>query len=170
MPANLVGEIVAGVLHASPRPAPRHARAASTLGVELGSPFDRGKGGPGGWILLDEPELHLVGHVLVPDLAGWRRERMPRIPTDKAYLDLPPDWICEVLSPSTAALDRGGKREVYGEQGVKHLWFVDPEAKILEVFVLDGLGYRLSEVFTGDSLIRAVPFDAVEIDLGALWT
>jgi Uma2 family endonuclease len=169
LPENVVGEIVYGVLHASPRPAPKHARASSTLGVELGSPFDRGKGGPGGWMILDEPELHLAGHVLVPDLAGWRRERMPALPTEKAYFELPPDWICEVLSPSTAALDRGDKRQIYGQQGVHHLWLIDPELKMLEVYELDGPSYRLLEVYSGDALIRAVPFDAVEIELGALW-
>ena len=169
LPDHVVGEIVSGMLHSSPRPAPRHALAASALGGELEFSFRRGKGGPGGWIILDEPELHLMSHVLVPDLAGWRRERMPELPTDKAYLDLAPDWVCEVLSPSTAALDRGAKREAYREQGVSHLWFVDPEAKTHENFVLDGPGYRLFEVHSGHSLIRAVPFDAVEIDLGALW-
>lgn len=169
LPDNVVGEIIFGVLHASPRPAPKHARASSTLGVELGSPFDRGKDGPGGWMILDEPELHLAGHVLVPDLAGWRRERMPELPTDKAYFDLSPDWICEVLSPSTAALDRGEKRQIYGEQGVSHLWLVDPEVKTLENFGLDGPTYRLLHVFSGNALIRGVPFDAIEIELGALW-
>lgn len=169
LPAHLVGEIVFGVLHASPRPAPKHARASSILGSELGSPFDRGRGGPGGWVILDEPELHLGEHVLVPDLAGWRRERVPELPTDKAYFDVAPDWACEILSPSTTALDRGDKRKVYETQGIKHLWFVDPEARTLEVLALDGPTYRLIEVFAENALIRAVPFDAIELELGALW-
>lgn len=169
LPENMVGELVFGVLHASPRPAPRQARASSSLGVELGSPFDRGRGGPGGWMILDEPELHLGGHVLVPDLAGWRRERMPELPADKAYFELAPDWVCEVLSPSTAALDRGDKRKIYAAQEVRHLWFVDPEAQTLEIFELDGASYRFLELFSGASLVRAVPFDAVELELGALW-
>jgi Uma2 family endonuclease len=120
-------------------------------------------------MILDEPEMHLAGHVLVPDLAGWRRERMPELPTDKAYFDLTPDWVCEVLSPSTAALDRGAKRRIYCEQGVSHLWLVDPDVRTLEVFSLDGSSYRLLDVSSGDALIRAVPFDAIEIELGALW-
>lgn len=169
LPAHVVGEIVYGVLHASPRPAPRHARASTAIGEELGPPYNRGRGGPGGWIILDEPELHLGKHVLVPDLAGWRRERMPELPVDKAYFDLAPDWLCEVLSPSTAALDRGDKRRVYGEEGVKFLWFVDPDAQVLEVFELDGASYRLVEVYSGEQRVRAVPFEAVEMELGALW-
>ncbi|MGC4064930.1 MAG: Uma2 family endonuclease [Polyangiaceae bacterium] len=169
LPAHVVGQIVCGVLHATPRPAPPHARASTTLGEELGPPFNRGRGGPGGWVILDEPELHLGAHVLVPDLAGWRRERLPELPIDKAYFELAPDWVCEVLSPSTAALDRGDKRRVYAEHQVRHLWFVDPEAQVLEVFALDGESYRLLEVYSGDQQVRAVPFDAIEMELGALW-
>jgi len=166
---NLIGEIVFGVLHATPRPAPRHAWASTALGEELGPPFRRGRGGPGGWILLDEPELHLAEHVLVPDLAGWRRERLPRLPIDKAYLDLAPDWVCEVLSPGTAALDRGDKCKVYAASGVTHVWLVEPDSRTLEVLELDGATYRVRDVFSGDALIRAVPFDAIELELGALW-
>ncbi|AKU99245.1 hypothetical protein AKJ09_05909 [Labilithrix luteola] len=106
--------------------------------------------------------------MLVPDMAGWRRERLPELP-EKAYFELAPDWACEVLSPSTASLDRGDKRKVYGTFEVKHLWFVDPEARTLEVFELETKGYRLVEVYSNDARVRAVPFDAVEIELGALW-
>lgn len=169
LPEHVVGQLVFGVLYASPRPAPRHARAASSLGSELGSPFDRGRGGPGGWVILDEPELHLGEHVLVPDLAGWRRERLPELPTNQAYFDLAPDWVCEVLSPSTAAVDRGDKRKVYETHQVGHLWFVDPEAQTLEILTLDGESYRLVEVFSGGDHVRAVPFDAIELDLAQLW-
>lgn len=120
-------------------------------------------------MILDEPELHLADHVLVPDLAGWRRQRMPEIPVDKAYFDLAPDWVCEVVSPSTAALDRGDKRKVYASSQVQHLWLVDPDAQTLEVFALDGATYRLLDVFSGDALVRAVPLDAIELELGVLW-
>ncbi|WP_146650614.1 Uma2 family endonuclease [Labilithrix luteola] len=168
LPPNMVGQILFGVLHAHPRPAPKHARASTTLGEELGPPFNRGRGGPGGWVILHQPELHLGPHVLVPDMAGWRRERLPELP-EKAYFELAPDWACEVLSPSTASLDRGDKRKVYGTFEVKHLWFVDPEARTLEVFELETKGYRLVEVYSNDARVRAVPFDAVEIELGALW-
>ena len=108
MPEHLVAEIVDGVLRTFPRPASLHARASSRLGAELDGPFDRGRGGPGGWILLDEPELHLHGDILVPDIAGWRRTRMPELP-DAAAFELPPDWVREVLSPSTAPTDRAEK-------------------------------------------------------------
>jgi Uma2 family endonuclease len=166
---KLIGQLVDGVLHAHPRPAPRHARAASGLGEELGPPFNRGRGGPGGWIILDEPELHLGRHVLVPDLAGWRRTRMPELTVSKAYFDLAPDWVCEVLSPSTAALDRGDKRRVYAAHAVPHLWFIDPEAQTLEVYELSGDSYRIDDVYSGDARVRAQPFAAIEIELGALW-
>src|SRR5512142_1994617 len=112
LPSHVVGEIVDGELVVSPRPGPRHALAASSLGIEIGGPFGRGRGGPGGWIILDEPELHLGQQVLVPDLAAWRRERMPSLP-DTAWFTLAPDWVCEVLSPSTAIVDRTGKQEAY---------------------------------------------------------
>lgn len=169
LPAHVTGQIVFGVLHAFPRPAPRHAMATSTLGGELGPPFQRGRGGPGGWVILDEPELHLGCHVVVPDLAGWRRARMPEIPVDHAYFTLSPDWVCEVLSPSTAALDRGDKRAIYATEGVQHLWFVDPEARVLEILVLDGASYRVHAVHARDALVRAEPFEAIELELGALW-
>ncbi len=158
-----------GVLHAHPRRAPKHAQAASTLGEELGPPFKRGRGGPGGWLILDEPEIHLGRDVVVPDLAGWRRERMPEMPVDKAYFELAPDWVCEVLSPSTASLDRGDKPKVWHANDVSHVWFVDPEARTLEILEKDERGYRVFEVFSGDAKVRAVPFDAIELELGALW-
>lgn len=169
LPREVTGQILFGVLHAHPRPAPRHARASSTLGEELGPPFNRGRGGPGGWLILDEPEVHFGRHVLVPDLTGWRRERMPEMPIDKAYFVLSPDWVCEVLSPSTAALDRGDKLNVYATERVAHVWFVDPEALTLEVLELDGASYRVRNVYANQVTVRAVPFDAIELGLGLLW-
>jgi Uma2 family endonuclease len=168
VPEHLVAEIVDGELVTSPRPAARHAAAASALGEELGPPFKRGRGGPGGWVILDEPELHIVGQVVVPDLAGWRRERMPEIP-DVTYFELAPDWVCEVLSPSTAALDRTRKRPHYARAGVTHLWLVDPIAQTLEVHRRQAEDWLLVFSVAGDVKVRAEPFDAVEIDLGSLW-
>lgn len=168
LPPNTVGELVEGVLHAHPRPASRHARAASTLGEELGPPFNRGRGGPGGWIILDEPELHLASDVLVPDLAGWRRERMPEMP-DVAAFELSPDWACEVLSESTSAFDRGDKLPIFAREKVGHVWFVDPIVKTLEVLRLDGETYRIIATHRDDAKVRAEPFGAIELELAALW-
>jgi Uma2 family endonuclease len=169
LPNNLVGEIVRGVLYANPRPASPHAVAASALGEELGPPFKRGRGGPGGWVILDEPEVHLEEDVVVPDLAGWRRERMPEVPHTAAF-DLAPDWVCEVLSPSTAKLDRGEKLPVYSRERVGHVWFIDPLERYLEVLRLDGESYRIVGTHFDDAKVRAEPFDAVELDLTVLWS
>jgi Uma2 family endonuclease len=168
LPENVVGELIAGELHASPRPAAPHTVAASRLGGGLSGPFDEGRGGPGGWIILYEPELHFGEDVLVPDLAGWRRERMPRPPRTAAFT-LAPDWVCEVLSPSTAALDRAVKLPVCAREGVRHVWLMDPEARTLEVFQLEGTRYVLLVTHTGLARIRAAPFEALELDLAFLW-
>lgn len=168
LPSNQVGELIDGVLHANPRPALPHAAAASAIGDELGPPFKRGKGGPGGWIIVHEPELHFGEDVLVPDLAGWRRERMPELP-DAPFATLAPDWVCEVLSPSTHKLDRGAKARVYARERVPHVWFVDPIEKYLEVLRLDGETYRIVATFTEPDAVRAEPFDAIALDLAAIW-
>ena len=119
-------------------------------------------------MILDEPELHLDAHVLVPDLAGWRRERMPSFP-DVAWFSLAPDWVCEVLSPSTALIDRTRKQDIYREHGVDWLWFVDPAARIIEVLHRDEASWMVSGTFGGEGEARIPPFDAVAIDVGALW-
>lgn len=168
LPDNVVGQIIDGNLIVSPRPAPPHAIATSYLGGELVGPYGRGRGGPGGWLILFEPELHLAEQILVPDLAGWRRERMPQAPTT-AWFELAPDWICEVLSPSTAVLDRTRKLEIYRQYGVPWLWFVDPPSRTVEVLKLSGHDVVVAGNFGGDGMKRLPPFDAVEIDLGALW-
>ncbi|WP_437757680.1 Uma2 family endonuclease [Sorangium sp. So ce1389] len=176
VPPNQVAELVRGTLHVFPRPAPRHANAASALGADLHGAFQRGRGGPGGWWILDEPELHFPdpeapGEIdaLVPDLAGWRRERMPELP-ETAYFALAPDWICEVLSASTESVDRDEKMPVYAREGVRHAWLVDPIARTLEVYVLDADGrWEPAVVHREAASVRAVPFDAIELDLSVLW-
>jgi Uma2 family endonuclease len=168
LPSNVVGEIIAGILYANPRPASRHAAATSALGEELGPPFKRGRGGPGGWVILDEPELHFADDVLVPDLAGWRRERMAEIP-DTPFFTLAPDWLAEALSPSTAGIDRGEKLPAYGREGVRHVWFLDPIAQTLEVLRLETNGYIAVATYHGDAKVRVEPFDAIELDLAILW-
>jgi Uma2 family endonuclease len=168
VPAPFIAEIVDGVLLTQPRPASRHALAASVLGGELSAPFHRGKGGPGGWILLDEPELHLHGDVLVPDLAGWKRERMPEMP-DAAAFELSPDWVCEVLSPSTAATDRAGKMPIYAREGVAHMWLVDPLARTLEACRLEAGRWVVLGAWRDEARVCVEPFDAIELELAGLW-
>jgi len=168
LPDNMVGQIVDGELVVSPRPAPAHAIATSYLGIEIGGAFGRGRGGPGGWLILDEPELHLGEQILVPDLAGWLRERMPHAPST-AWFELRPDWLCEVLSPSTAVLDRTRKQDIYREHGVPWLWFVDPASRTVEVLKLSGKEWVVAGTFGGDGEKKIPPFDAVAIDIGALW-
>jgi Uma2 family endonuclease len=169
VPDHLVAEIIHGELVTHPRPAAAHARAASILGSELTGPFDRGKGGPGGWIILDEPELHLRGHVIVPDLAGWRRERMPQLP-DAAAFELAPDWACEVLSPATAATDRADKMPIFADQKVRYLWLIDPPTRTLEAYRLDSDRYTVLGVWRDEAIARVEPFDAIPLELGALWS
>lgn len=168
LPANMVGQILYGVLHAHPRPNPRHAKASSEIGYEITGPFGRGRGGPGGWVILDEPELHLGEHVVVPDIAGWRRERLPSLPKT-AYFETPPDWACEVLSPSTMAIDRTDKLAIYAEFAVNHLWYVDPEARTLEVLARDGKNWTIIATFKDDDAVAAPPFDVHTFQLGVLW-
>jgi Uma2 family endonuclease len=168
LPEYLVGEILGGQLVTHPRPAAPHANVASNLGGELHGPFRRGRGGPGGWVILDAPELHLRGDVLVPDLAGWRRERMPQVP-DANALELAPDWVCEVLSPSTAAIDRADKLPIYARERVAHVWLLDPLTKTLEVLRNEDAGWRLLATWRDAAVVRAEPFDAIELELQALW-
>jgi Uma2 family endonuclease len=171
VPAHQVAEIVNGTLYVMPRPAPKHANASSVLGGELSGPFQLGRGGPGGWWILDEPELHLVAlQPMVSDLAGWRVERMPELP-DTAYFTVVPDWICEVLSESTARLDRQEKLPIYAEKGVRHVWLVDPSAKTLEVHTLgEDSRWREVRLHRGDAVVRAPPFEAIELDVSTLWS
>ena len=169
LPPTVVGEIIGGELYVSPRPRTVHGRAAFRLGKRL-MPFDDepGQEGPGGWVFMPEPALHLSGDVLIPDLTAWRRERMPELP-DVVGVDFAPDWVCEVLSPSTEALDRNRKMTVYAREGVKHLWLVDPRPQTVEVYRLEGGVWRLLGTHTGDLTVHAEPFDALPLKLGSLW-
>jgi Uma2 family endonuclease len=169
VPEHLVAEIIDGKLVITPRPAARHAAVASSLNADIHRAFGRkGGSGPGGWVILIGSELHLVGQVLVPNIAGWRRERMPEIP-DVTFVELAPDWVCEISSPSTVALDRTRKRDHYGHAGVSHLWILDPDPATLEVYRMDGDTWRLTLAAAQDVKVRAEPFDAVEIDLAEVW-
>jgi Uma2 family endonuclease len=171
VPSHQSAEIIHGTLYVMPRPAPRYARAASALQGDLYGPFDRGRGGPGGWWILFEPELQLVPkEPIVPDIAGWRVERMAQLPESSSF-ELAPDWVCEVLSPGTVRIDREEKLPYYASHRVPHVWLVDPIDQRLEVHVLDVDEPRWSEVrvYHGDAPVRAAPFEAIELDLASLW-
>lgn len=173
-PQGIVAEVIAGELSLMPRPRPRHARTAGSLFGELRGPFDLGASGPGGWVLLIEPELHLgdLPDIVVPDVVGWRRERFPEGAFDDdapGAISVPPDWVCEVLSPRTEAMDRGAKRATYQRERVGHLWLIDPALRTLEVFRWDPVGYVLIDVWDGEARVRAEPFEAIELRLGSLW-
>jgi len=170
VPDHKVAEIVDGELFVSPRPASPHAFAASALGQDLG-PYSRqpeAPGFPGGWWILFEPELHFAADVLVPDLAGWRHARMPRVPNVPAFT-LAPDWVCEVISPSTGRLDRSRKMGVYARERVGHLWIVDPLARTVEIYRLDAARWLVAGAYGGSETMRAEPFDTLAIDLGRWW-
>jgi Uma2 family endonuclease len=169
VPAHLVAQIIDGELVTSPRPAPPHALAGSALGGEIMGPFQFGRGGPGGWWVLDEPELHLRGDILVPDLAGWRRARLPAMPST-AFFELSPDWVCEIVSAGSEADDRARKMPIYAREGVPHAWILDPLTRTIESYALESGRWTLLETFRGDTRARVVPFDAIEIDLSVLWT
>jgi Uma2 family endonuclease len=168
VPENLVAELLFGELVTHPRPAPPHAVAASALGHVLGPPFQSGSGGPGGWIFMDEPELHLGEHVVVPDVAAWRRDRFAALP-DTAWIETPPAWVCEVLSPSTAAYDRDEKRLIYADARVPYVWHIDPVLKMLEVFELSDGKWVLLNVFRGNADVTTPPFTDLTFSLGLLW-
>ncbi|MCY1078434.1 Uma2 family endonuclease [Archangium lansingense] len=174
-PAEMVAEILDGELYLSPRPARPHANVASRLGMVIGTPFMLGRGGPGGWVILDEPELHLGPRPdkLVPDLAGWRRERLPDAvggDAAPAHYDLVPDWACEVLSDRTRSRDKGQKMRIYAREGVRHLWHVDPVARTLDIFRLAEGQWLSVQSFSGEARVRAEPFDAIELELALVWS
>ena len=174
VPGTMVAEILDGELHTMPRPGRPHTNTASLLGGELHGPFRRGRGGPGGWVILDEPEIHLgpKPDKVVPDLAGWRRERMPdaRGPSGgAAHYDVVPDWVCEILSPGTEATDRGKKMRIYRREGVGHAWLINPITQTLEVYRLETGRWVLLDTFEEDAAVRAEPFEAIELDLARLW-
>jgi Uma2 family endonuclease len=168
VPSNLVAEILNGRLVTHPRPAPPHGTTATSLTDELVGPFQKRKSGPGGWVFIAEPELHLGEDVAIPELAGWLRTRMTTMPA-AAFVELVPDWVCEVLSPSTEAYDRGEKSAIYARSGIPHFWIIDPLIKKLEVYELRKNGWHLLQTVAEHQMVVAPPFDAVPFSLGMLW-
>ena len=170
LPEGLTGEILNGQLHTQPRPSGPHALAESGLNIAIGSRYGFGDGGPGGWWILVEPEVHFVRdqEVAVPDLAGWRRERMPRIPEGHRF-EVVPDWVCEILSPSTASKDREIKLPLYAYYGVTYAWLVDPQRRTLEVYRLEQGTWQLLLEAAETAVVRAPPFEALDLKLAVLW-
>lgn len=170
LPAGQTGEIIGGKLYVQPRPAGPLAVASSALGAELHGPYRRGLGGPGGWWILDEPEIHFIRdvEVCVPDIAGWWRERLPRVPQGHRF-EVVPDWICEVLSPGTARKDRVEKMPVYARYGVAYLWLADPEQRTLEVYALREGSWVVIGLFQEDDTVRIAPFEELALNLATLW-
>jgi len=168
IPDNMVGEIIDGELIGTPRPSARHANIEFVLSGRLAPPYRFGEGGPGGWIFLIEPELMLGEHLLVPDLAGWKKERFPGVPEEN-WISVNPDWICEILSPRTIRIDKVKKMPIYAQHRVPYLWLVDPTNKTLEVFKLESGKWSVFGAFAENDKMRAEPFEEVEIDLTNLW-
>lgn len=171
LPLYYVGEILDGTLYGHPRPATGHGHAQSVLNYLLFGPFGVGQGGPGGWWFLTEPELHFGEDVLVPDLAGWRRERMPQPPPPQTpHLTVPPDWVCEILSPRTRTHDLQKKLPRYREAGVLFAWTIDPLSRTVEAWVSEEGRWRSGRRAAGSEVAVLPPFDAVALELGLLWT
>jgi Uma2 family endonuclease len=169
IPETMIGEIIDGELIVTPRPSIEHAHAASLLGGELVLPYSFGRGdGPGGWLILYEPEIALGEHIFVPDLAGWRKERLAAL-SRKEWMSIPPDWVCEVLSPSTARVDKVRKMPIYAQYAIPYIWLLDPLSKTLDVFKLESGKWALLASFVDDDKVRAEPFSEIEIELGNFW-
>ena len=169
IPENMVGEIIDGEVVVTPRPSGIHSNAAFALSAEIGPPYRLGRGGPGGWIILYEPEIKFSGgDLLVPDFAGWRKERFPGWPSEN-WFSRAPDWVCEIISQSTASKDRVEKMRIYARDEVRYLWLIDPRYKTLEASRLESGKWLLLDAFTGNDRVRAEPFQEAEFDLGNLW-
>lgn len=168
VPAPYTAHLIEGELYAMARPRPHHARALGSILLALAGPFDRGVGGPGGWLLLAEVDVRVRHSIVAPDLAGWRRERMEKVP-DETPIPLAPDWVCEVLSPGTEPFDRGVKATWYAAVGVSWMWFVDPDARTLEAYQNDAGVWRPEGRWQGEAEVKAQPFDALPWLLSQLW-
>ncbi len=163
----MVAELIDGELYTWPRPRARHGHAQSVILTAINGTYGVGHS-PGGWWIIVEPEVHLGPNAVVPDIGGWRRERMPELPDSHIYVVVP-DWVCEVLSPSTARVDRGRKLTIYAAHGVPWAWYVDVDARTLEVMQLVNGIWQIVHVYTGNDIVRAEPFPLAEIDLTWIW-
>lgn len=168
VPDGTLAELIDGEVVVSPRADPIQSAFAVAVMSQLGAPFRLGRGGPGGWVFLFEPEIHLGDQELVPDLAGWRRSRLLYAP-EEGSIDVAPDWACEILSAYTAREDRGRKRRIYADHGVEHLWLADPASRMLEIYRLRDHRWLLIETLSDETAVRVAPFEAVALDAALLW-
>jgi Uma2 family endonuclease len=169
LPDDLKGEIIAGALITSPRPGGHHTHTSASLVGDLQGPFQKGRGGPGGWWIYYEPEVHLQNDILVPDICGWKKELFPDPPIADSYFDTAPNWVCEILSPRTARVDRIYKLPIYLREKVDHVWLIDPVLHTLEIFDRGDSRWTLLGLYEGNAIVRAAPFDAIELDLSSWW-
>ncbi len=169
LPESLTGEILNGQLYAHPRPSGKHVAVATNIGIDIGGPYQRGRGGPGGWRILIEPEVHLAldQEVVVPDVAGWRLARLPSVPENHKFTVVP-DWVCEILSPSTESVDKSIKMPLYARYGVQYLWLVHPIEMTLHAYKLSGTEWALQGIFRETDTVRLEPFNDIEIRIDAL--
>ena len=169
VPENMTGEIINGELIVTPRPSRKHIYTASALGGELVPLYQFGRGGgPGGWVILDEPEIQFGEHTLVPDFAGWKVERYPEEEPHN-WISVSPDWVCEIISPSSELYDRDEKMSIYAEHGVPYVWLINPVIALLEAYKLVSGGWFRFAMFSGNKMVRVEPFQETDIDLGSLW-
>jgi Uma2 family endonuclease len=169
LPPGIVGEIIEGVLYTMTKPRMRHQRTGLEIGSGLLGPFDHGFGGPGGWWIVTEPGIELPNTPEIsPDVAGWRRERMPEMPVDEP-IRLVPDWVCEILSPTTRRHDMLHKQPYYAKIGVPIMWLVDIEARVLTVHRLESSHWVTIGTYSDEIEARIAPFDAVPLNVTRWW-
>ena len=170
LPPGIVGEIIEGVLYTMTKPRARHQRTGTGIGGDLRGPFDLGRGGPGGWWIITEPGLELPNDTkeISPDVAGWRRERMPELPVDEP-IRVVPDWVCEILSKTTRRHDQLVKLPYYAKVGVAYAWVVDLEARVLTAHRLEAGAWRAIATHSEETEVRIEPFDAVPLNLADWW-
>jgi Uma2 family endonuclease len=163
-------EIIGGELVRKAMPSIRHGGAQAGLLGRLGGPYNRRPGGPrpGGWRFATETEIRFDdSEIYRPDVAGWRRERLPELP-DEFPLTVRPDWVCEIVSPSNVRNDVVKKMLTYQRSGVPHYWVIDPIAEALIVYRWTDSGYLLVQSAQGEERVRAEPFDAVSLSVHGL--
>jgi Uma2 family endonuclease len=170
LPPGIVGEIIEGVLYTMTKPRMRHQRTATRIGGKLSDPFDAGPGGPGGWWIVNEPGIELPNDTkeISPDVAGWRRERMPEMPGDEP-IRVVPDWLCEILSPTTRRHDLLRKQPYYAKVGVPFMWLIDLDARVLTAYRLEGTAWLTVGTYSEETEARIAPFDAVPLNVASWW-